>query len=80
VTLALRLLAGGRTTRDRLNRDRARYVPDRAVRHGHSWSLKRPTPRRDIVRTVAASPSLTGVAILAVIVLIRTFLSFSLEV
>ena len=33
-----------------------------------------------IVRTVAASPSLTGVAILAVFVLIRTFLSFSLEV
>ena len=34
----------------------------------------------DIVRTVAASPNLTSVAILAVIVLIRTFLSFSLEV
>jgi uncharacterized membrane protein len=34
----------------------------------------------DIVRTVAASPSLTSVAILAVIVLIRTFLSFSLEI
>jgi len=34
----------------------------------------------DIVRTVAGSPSLTSVAILAVIVLIRTFLSFSLEV
>ena len=34
----------------------------------------------DIVRTVAASPSLASVAILAAIVLIRTFLSFSLEV
>jgi len=34
----------------------------------------------DIVRTVAAEPTLTSVAILAVIVLIRTFLSFSLEV
>ena len=34
----------------------------------------------DIVRTVAGSPSLASVAILAVIVLIRTFLSFSLEV
>ena len=34
----------------------------------------------DIVRTVAASPSLTSVAILAAIVLIRTFLSFSLQV
>jgi uncharacterized membrane protein len=34
----------------------------------------------DIVRTVAASPSLTSVAVLAAIVLIRTFLSFSLQV
>ena len=34
----------------------------------------------DIVRTVAGSPSLTSVATLASIVLIRTFLSFSLEV
>jgi len=34
----------------------------------------------DIVRTVAASPTLTSVAIMAAIVLIRTFLSFSLEV
>jgi uncharacterized membrane protein len=34
----------------------------------------------DIVRTVAASPSLASVAILGAIVLIRTFLSFSLEV
>jgi uncharacterized membrane protein len=34
----------------------------------------------DIVRTVAASPNLTSVAILAAIVVIRTFLSFSLEV
>ena len=34
----------------------------------------------DIVRTVAAKPSLTSVAVLGAIVLIRTFLSFSLEV
>ena len=34
----------------------------------------------DIVRTVAGEPTLTSVAILAIIVLIRTFLSFSLEV
>jgi uncharacterized membrane protein len=34
----------------------------------------------DIVRTVAASPTLTDVAVLGIIVLIRTFLSFSLEV
>jgi uncharacterized membrane protein len=34
----------------------------------------------DIVRTVAAQPTLVSVAVLAIIVLIRTFLSFSLEV
>jgi uncharacterized membrane protein len=34
----------------------------------------------DIVRTVAASPSLTSVAILAAIVVIRIFLSVSLQV
>jgi uncharacterized membrane protein len=34
----------------------------------------------DIVRTVAVAPTLTSVAILGAIVLIRTFLSFSLEV
>ena len=34
----------------------------------------------DIIRTVAVEPSLRNVAVLGVIVLIRTFLSFSLEV
>jgi uncharacterized membrane protein len=34
----------------------------------------------DIVRTVAAEPTLTSVGVLAIIVLIRTFLSYSLEV
>lgn len=33
----------------------------------------------DIIRTVAAQPTLTSVTVLAVIVLIRTLLSFSLE-
>ena len=33
----------------------------------------------DIIRTVAVAPTLQGVAVLAGIVLIRTFLSFSLE-
>ena len=33
----------------------------------------------DIIRTVAIAPTLQGVAVLAGIVLIRTFLSFSLE-
>jgi uncharacterized membrane protein len=34
----------------------------------------------DIIRTVAVQPSLQNVAVLGLIVLIRTFLSFSLEV
>jgi uncharacterized membrane protein len=34
----------------------------------------------DIIRTVAAKPTLTSVAVLGAIVLIRTFLSFSLQV
>jgi uncharacterized membrane protein len=33
----------------------------------------------DIIRTIAVNPSLESVAVLAVIVLIRTFLSFALE-
>jgi hypothetical protein len=34
----------------------------------------------DIIRTVAVQPSLENVTVLGLIVLIRTFLSFSLEV
>ena len=34
----------------------------------------------DIIRTVAVSPTFQSVGVLAVIVLVRTFLSFSLEV
>jgi uncharacterized membrane protein len=34
----------------------------------------------DLIRTVAVQPTLQNVAVLAIIVLIRTFLSFSLEV
>jgi len=34
----------------------------------------------DIIRTVVVGPTFTSVAVLAVIVLIRTFLSFSLQV
>jgi uncharacterized membrane protein len=33
----------------------------------------------DIIRTVAVSPTFTSVGVLAIIVLIRTFLSFTLE-
>jgi hypothetical protein len=34
----------------------------------------------DIIRTVAISPTLESVAVLGLIVLVRTFLSFTLEV
>ena len=34
----------------------------------------------DIIRTVSTEPTLTSVGVLGIIVLIRTFLSFSLEV
>jgi uncharacterized membrane protein len=34
----------------------------------------------DLIRTVAASPTFTSVGVLALIVAVRTFLSFSLEV
>ncbi len=34
----------------------------------------------DIIRTVAVEPSFTSVGVLAIIVVIRTFLSFTLEV
>lgn len=34
----------------------------------------------DLLRTVAVTPTLEGVGVLAIIVLIRTFLSFSLEI
>lgn len=34
----------------------------------------------DIIRTVAVSPTIESVAVLGLIVLVRTFLSFSLEV
>ena len=34
----------------------------------------------DIIRTVAVRPTLTSAGVLAIIVLVRTFLSFSLEV
>lgn len=34
----------------------------------------------DIIRTVAVTPTLTNAAVLGIIVIIRTFLSFSLEI
>ena len=43
-------------------------------------AVKRAIPTADIIRTVAVQPSLENVAVLGLIIFIRTFLSFSLEV
>ncbi len=34
----------------------------------------------DIIRTVAVAPTFTGVGVLAIVVIVRTFLSFTLDV
>ena len=65
------------------------------LRHAESWDYRFREYRRgvgraillgleflvaaDIIRTVAVSPTFRGVGVLAIIVLIRTFLSFTLE-
>jgi uncharacterized membrane protein len=58
-----------------------------AVYHGFRQSLGRAIllgleflVAGDIIRTVAVSPTFTSVGVLAVIVLVRTFLSLSLQV
>lgn len=67
-----------------------RYVAERAAPDGYR-ALRRRLGRvilvglevlvaGDIVRTVAVEPSFTSVGVLAVIVLIRTFLSAAIEV
>lgn len=64
---------------------RRRLFPDayRALRHALGRSVLvglELLVAADIIRTVAIEPSLDAVAVLGGIVLIRTFLSFSLEV
>jgi uncharacterized membrane protein len=68
-----RLLAGGRGAEEAYRA--VRTVFGRSILLGLEFLVA-----ADIIRTVAVEPSLRNVAVLGVIVLIRTFLSFSLEV
>ena len=68
-----RLLAGGRGAGEAYRG--VRTVFGRSILLGLEFLVA-----ADIIRTVAVEPSLRNVAVLGVIVLIRTFLSFSLEV
>jgi uncharacterized membrane protein len=54
---------------------RARTAPGHRILLGLEFLVA-----ADIIRTVAVEPSLENVLVLGLIVLIRTFLSFSLEV
>jgi uncharacterized membrane protein len=73
LALSLRRLADERT-RDRAYRDTRRCL-GRGILLGLELLVA-----GDIIRTVAVTPTLGSVAVLALIVLIRTFLSFALEV
>ncbi len=69
---ALRALRGGaRPANERI--EQARHDMGRAILLGLEVLVA-----ADIVRTVAFTPTLTSVAVLAVVVAIRTFLSWSL--
>mgnify|MGYP001250089217 CR=1 FL=1 len=69
---ALRALrGGGRPAAERI--EQARHDMGRAILLGLEVLVA-----ADIVRTVAFTPTLTSVAVLAVVVAIRTFLSWSL--
>ncbi len=68
-----RLLAGGRGAEEAYRA--VRTVFGRSILLGLEFLVA-----ADIIRTVAVEPSLRNVAVLGLIVLIRTFLSFSLEV
>ena len=67
------LLAGGRGAEEAYRA--VRTVFGRSILLGLEFLVA-----ADIIRTVAVEPSLENVAVLGLIVLIRTFLSFSLEV
>jgi len=74
------LVAGALTARDRAGGGRAifkgfRYRLGRAIILGLEFLVA-----ADILRTISTRPTLSEVAVLGGIVLIRTFLSFSLEV
>jgi uncharacterized membrane protein len=70
---AARVLFGGRDAEDAYRV--VRTVFGRSILLGLEFLVA-----ADIIRTVAVEPSLENVGVLGLIVLIRTFLSFSLEV
>jgi uncharacterized membrane protein len=70
---ASRVLIGGRDAEDAYRV--VRTVFGRSILLGLEFLVA-----ADIIRTVAVEPSLENVGVLGLIVLIRTFLSFSLEV
>ena len=68
-------------------RARGRYAPDQSAYHLFRQGVGRAIllgleflVAADIIRTVALSPTLRSASVLAIIVVIRTFLSFALEV
>jgi uncharacterized membrane protein len=71
VLAAARALRGGRTAAVRV--EQARHDMGRAILLGLEVLVA-----ADIVRTVAFTPSLASVSVLAMVVAIRTFLSWSL--
>ena len=73
IVIATALVLRGVTTWDERFRAYRRGV-GRAILLGLEFLVA-----ADIIRTVAVSPTFRGVGVLAIIVLIRTFLSFTLE-
>ena len=71
--VVLRRVAGGADPADRYHDYRARI--GRAILLGLEFLVA-----ADIIGTVAVEPTFTNLGVLAIVVLIRTFLSFSLEV
>lgn len=69
----VKFFAGGRDAADRYRR--FRYGLGRAILLGLEFLVA-----GDIIRSVAVAPTLQKVAVLGLIVLIRTFLSMSIEV
>ncbi len=66
-----------------LRRTRNGRTSYRVLRNYFGWSVLLSLEilvAADLIRTVAVQPSLENVAVLGIIVLIRTFLSFSLEI
>ena len=75
ISLTILLAAGRLWRRDPHAYGRFRQEVGRAILLGLELLVA-----ADIIRTVAVSPTLESVAVLSGIVLVRTFLSFSLEV